>query len=133
MKRKKIITKNVPSGFTFVEAIISMLILAIVVGGLFTCLMFVAGSARRSATETEGNMHAIKALELLSEYPYDMIITNYFPTEYVEDTYGYLIYAITTTITEVHAPTLHKTVTIDYTWREGGVARYTKYYFVKPE
>jgi len=110
-----------------------MLVLALLVGSLFTCLTFVANAARRATTETEGNMHVVKALELLSEYSYSMVETNYFPIEYVEDGNGNLVYAITTTITEVSSPTLHKKVTIDYTWREGGVERHTRYYYVKPE
>ena len=128
MKKMK---KN--NGFTFVEVIISILILAIFVGGLFTCLTFVASSARRATTETEGNMRAVKKLELLSEYPYGMVSTNFFPVEYVEDAYGNLVYAITTTVSTVAFPTPHKNVIIDYTWREGKVDRHTRYYFVKPE
>ena len=121
------------NGFTFIEVIISMLMLAIFVGGLFTCLSFVASTARRATTETEGNMRAIKKLELLSEYPYGMVITNFFPVEYVEDVAGNFVYAITTTISTVAVPTPHKKVTIDYTWCEGKVNRHTRYYFVKPE
>ncbi len=125
--------KKIPAGFTFTEAMVSMLVLALLVGSLFTCLTFVSNAARRATTETEGNMRAIKTLELLSDYSYSMVETNYFPTEYVKDNLGNLVYAITTTITEVSSPTIHKKVTIDYTWCEGGVERHSRYYYVKPD
>jgi len=94
---------------------------------------FVASSARRATTETEGNMRAIKKLELLSEYPYGMVTTNFFPVERVEDSEGNLVYEIITTISADTVPTHHKKVTIDYTWCEGAINRQIRYYFIKPE
>ena len=134
MKEQKIkLNKIGVAGFTFIEAIVSMLILGILVGALFTCLTFVGKSARNATNEAEGNMKVVKALELIYDYPYNMITTNYFPTIYLDDSNGELVYAITTTVTEASIPTVHKKITIDYTWREGGIDRHTRYYFVKPE
>jgi len=132
MKRKKIITKKVPAGFTFVEAMVSMLVLAIMISGLFTCLSFISGSARRATYETEGNMRVVKTLELLNQYPYEMITTDYFPIETLTAN-GVLAYAITTTITSVTLPTTHKNITVDYTWKDGGIMRHSRYYYIKPE
>jgi len=124
--------QNIPSGFTLVEAMVSLLVLAIMIAGLFACLSFIAGSAQRATYETEGNMRVVKALELLEQYPYNMVTTDYFPIEYVTDN-GELVYAITTTISEVTSPTIHKKITIDYTWKDGGITRHTRYYSIKPE
>ncbi len=125
-------TDHIPDGFTLVEAIISLLVLAIMIAGLFACLTFIAGSAQRATYETQGNMRVIKTLELLEQYPYNMVTTNYFPIEYVTDN-GELVYAITTTIVEVSSPTIHKNITIDHTWKDGGIQRHTRYYSIKPE
>ena len=120
-------------GFTFIEAIVSLLVLAILTIGLFTSLSFVSGSAQRAKKETEGNMRVVKIIELINQYPYKMVVTNYFPVEYVTDNSGTLIYALTTTISEVSSPTLHKNIWIDHTWREGDVQKHKRYYYVKPE
>jgi len=124
---------NSPGGFTFVETIISMLVLAILVSILYAGLIFVTGTAKRSTNETVGNMRVVKTLELISNYSYDMTSTNYFPVEYITDNNGDLVYAITTTMSEVSSPSVHKNITVDYTWKEGGIQRHTRYYFVKPE
>ncbi len=124
--------QNNPDGFTLVEAIVSLLVLAIMIAGLFACLSFIAGSAQRATYETEGNMRVVKTLELIEQYPYNMVTTNYFPIEHVTDN-GELVYAITTTIAEVTSPTIHKNITVDYTWKEGGITRHSRYYSIKPE
>jgi len=124
--------QNIPDGFTLVEAMVSLLVLAIMIAGLFACLTFIAGSAQRATYETQGNMRVVKTLELLEQYPYNMVTTDYFPIEYVTDN-GELAYAITTTIAEVTSPTIHKNITIDYTWKDGGITRHSRYYSIKPE
>ena len=111
---------------------VSLLVLAIMITGLFACLSFIAGSAQRATYETEGNMRVVKALELIEQYPYNMVTVGYFPVECVTDN-GDLVYAITTTITEVTSPTIHKNITIDYTWKDGGITRHSRYYSIKPE
>jgi len=110
-----------------------MLVLAILVSVLYAGLIFVTGTAKRSTNETVGNMRVVKTLELISNYSYDMTSTNYFPVEYITDNNGDLVYAITTTMSEVSSPSVHKNITVDYTWKEGGIQRHTRYYFVKPE
>ena len=125
-------SRNISGGFTLVEAIVSLLILAIMIAVLFACLSFIAGSAQRATYETQGNMRVVKTLELLEQYPYNMVTTEYFPVECVTDN-GNLVYAITTTIAEVTSPTIHKNIIIDYTWKDGGITRHSRYYSVKPE
>ena len=112
---------------------VSLLVLAIMITGLFACLSFVAGTAKRATSETEGNMRAVKTLELVEQYPYNMVITNYFPIQYVTGSNGELVYALTTTITEASSPSIHKNITVDYTWKEGGITRHTRYYSIKTE
>jgi len=121
------------NGFTFVEAIVSLLVLAILVSGLFLCLTFSAGSAARAKEETAGNMRVIKTIEQIIHYPYEMVTTNYFPVEYVTGNDGSLVYALTTTITEVTLPTIHKNIIIDHTWKEDKVIKQKRYYYIKPK
>ena len=118
---------------TLVEIMVSMLIVVISVSALYSALSFVSKTAKRSTEETEGNMQAIRVLELLSDASYDMTTTNNFPIEYLTDTEGELIYALTTSIYEVTSPDLHKQITLDYTWREGVLYRHTRYYLIKTD
>jgi len=124
---------NIHRGFTFVEVMVSLLVLTVMIIVLFACLTFIAGSAQRATSETEGNMRVVNVFELIEQYPYNMVTTNYFPTEYITDSDGSLVYAITTTIVEATSPTVHKNITVDYTWKEGGIQRHTRYYSIKPE
>ena len=101
--------------------------------GLFACLSFVAGSAQRATFETEGNMRVVKVFELIEQYPYSMVTAGYFPIEYITGNDGSLVYAMTTSIVEVTSPTVHKNITVDYTWKEGGIRRHTRYYSIKPQ
>ena len=128
-----ICNKKYQSGMTLVELIISMLIVVISVITIFTTLSFVSRSAKRSSDETAGNMHAVRVLELITDSPYDMVTTNNFPVEYLVDTEGELIYALTTSVYEVTSPDLHKQITIDYTWCEGKLQRHTRYHILKSD
>lgn len=102
------------------------------IAGLFACLSFITGSAQRATCETQGNMRVVKTLELIEQYPYNMVTAGYFPVECVTAN-GDLVYAITTTIAEVTSPTIHKKITIDHTWKDGGIMRHSRYYSIKPE
>jgi len=124
---------NIHRGFTFIEVMVSLLVLTIMIIGLFACLTFIAGSAQRATFETEGNMRVINVFELMEQYSYNMVTTNYFPIEYITGSDGSLVYAMTTSIVEVTSPTVHKNITIDYTWKEGGIQRHTRYFSIKPE
>jgi len=113
--------------------IISMLIVVVSVTTIFTALSFVSSTAKRSSDETVGNMQAVRVLELITDASYDMVTSNNFPVEYVTDTEGELVYALTTSVYEVTSPDLHKQVTVDYTWREGTLQRHTRYHLLKSD
>lgn len=128
-----ICNKKYQYGMTLVEMIISMLIVVISVTTIFTALSFVSRTAKRSSDETVGNMQAVRVLELITDASYDMVTSNNFPVEYVTDTEGELVYALTTSVYEVTSPDLHKQVIVDYTWREGTLQRHTRYYILKSD
>ena len=125
------ITFKSTTGFTLVEVMVAMLIFAILTTGFFAILSFSANTARRATNESEGNGNVVNELEKIASYPYINVTASKFSVQYITDVNGDLIYALTTTITEVSSPVYHKNIVIDYTWSDGKVDRHTRYYYVK--
>lgn len=119
------------SGFTVVEAVVAMLVLLLLVGGLFAAFSFGFSTIKLSQEDERASQILLQKLETLRVYNWTNIINGYFPTNFTVDysTNGGVQYDGAIAISPVpgaaesYSNTLRQ-VTVSLSWVSTGVPRY---------
>jgi len=125
---------SAPRGVSLVEGVVAAALLGLCAAAIISALSFSHFTALRATRMTEALARATDVLEDIAAVPYTLVTTNTYPVKYVTLTNGSavtLVYAMTTTVTEVSSPLLHKRVYLDYTWRVGSSVQHKRFFALK--